>query len=752
MRPRLILAILVSFLNSACISNFYSHKLVTKSKEAISVNDTKKALSLLNNALLINSKNGEAYLLKGKIYETINDTAQAIKEYIKAHKYTANSAEIGIEIGRLLYEIGRYDESLKYLTKSFEEDSTNQQTIYLLMLVLSATGQAENAMILFDSHATPDNTDHIYAKAVASDTLGMTDYAAIFYRKTIEKDKTNRQAYINYSQLLIDIGNDQAALETANEGIMLFNNTELIKKTLAIHTSKYMWHNAIADATTLYNLTHNIEYIEKRARYFRYLGLLNNARNDYSFIIACDENNTNALFERAIINMRLNNEDDVINDLNVFMKLETPQTPKWQLDRVKEIVALLSKDIPPPIITITTPAQYHDKYVGVEQKGDSLAIEGTIDEHARVTSITLNDLEAQIKIKNDYKTFNATIPFPNNDTICIKSTDLYDNNTIKNYQITNYENVKPEVLLLLPKTDTVGNTYIPDNEREIKIKLLAADNNYIGKIYINNQLIESHVNKRTALIDTAIATPANNKVKITVSDIFGNAATKEFTIKNIDTIQNNNTIDKDLLAIFINGHANNTTSNKENTSILRKIFTSAENANIETITNTTKKSVERYLMFDLSKKISQHQYNDIVIYLNGNTAISQGGAYWLPDNADTTNKQTWLNLLLVSSIIKKLNNKGTVAVITNNIHLPQWNDAENAATNEKKAYSFALKTKIECDSETETGEWCVLEGITKVDFIKMLENISAQHPEKHAGIWLGSSHHYESNPMILFIK
>ena len=238
------------------------------------------------------------------------------------------------------------------------------------MLTYSSVGQAEDALLLSENHQNYNqNPKLIYAKAVASDSLGMTDYAGIFYRSSIEKDKTNPDAYISYANLLLQTGNEHAAMEVATEGIELFNNPELMKIRMSIFTSWYMWHDAVSEATTLYNLTHDIKFIERRARFYRFIGLLNNACNDYDYIIKTDSNNTDALFNRAIVNLRLNNEDEVFTDLHTFLNLKTEKTPTWQLNRAREIVSLLSKEIEPPVLTITKPEIYLNTYLGVKQKG-----------------------------------------------------------------------------------------------------------------------------------------------------------------------------------------------------------------------------------------------------------------------------------------------------------------------------------------------------------------------------------------------
>ncbi|MGI6479001.1 MAG: tetratricopeptide repeat protein [Salinivirgaceae bacterium] len=738
MNRHLSLLFLALIALTSCVSRFYSHKLLDKGKEAIAANDYKNGIAQINKAIKVNKQLDEAYFIRGEIYEKQGKYDEAIDDYIKAYKYSNDKSKEGLAAGRLLYEQHRYKESLPYLLKSYERDSTNQLSIYYLMLTYSSVGQAEDALLLSENHQNYNqNPKLIYAKAVASDSLGMTDYAGIFYRSSIEKDKTNPDAYISYANLLLQTGNEHAAMEVATEGIELFNNPELMKIRMSIFTSWYMWHDAVSEATTLYNLTHDIKFIERRARFYRFIGLLNNACNDYDYIIKTDSNNTDALFNRAIVNLRLNNEDEVFTDLHTFLNLKTEKTPTWQLNRAREIVSLLSKEIEPPVLTITKPEIYLNTYLGVKQKEDSIRITGSYDEKSSIIELTVNDINA---LNSDTRTFDAKIPYPSNDTVYISTVDIYDNNSISYYTLTLYDSIAPEIVILKPKIDSLETSWIKTDKNDINIKLLVADNSYINSVLINSIQLYSGIDKRTVFIDTLITIPADNKIIVEVTDMFNNQSVKTFNIAYAEDIEKTILPIKDILVLSFDGMYNSDSMCIN----LVEFLESCSNVDISKFKNTTKKSLERLLLFDLNELIEEKNYKNVVLCFNGRGITWKDGNYWLPTNSDTTNKSTWFNLSFLSSVNNNLNIEGTVAIITNDIDIPEHNFSENK---EHEIYTF-----VQYSNNIETDSTLTLDSLTtgaqKIDFIKLLEQISAKQPKRYTGKYIKS---HNIKPMILFI-
>ncbi len=719
----------------------------------MAASDTVNAFDWFDKAARGNKKMGDAYYFRGLILENRGKHEAALDDFVHAFENSENKALSGLAAGRLLIETGKYKESLPYLENSFAIDSANYQTGYYLMIALIATGKSDDALLMFDKFPEAGTNGRLnYAKALASDSLGIFDYAGVFYRTAIDLDKTNPNAYIDYTRLLVKTGNDAAALAVATEGISLFNHPELMKIRMAIYASKYQWHSAISEATTLFNLTRGVEFIERRARFYQFLGLLNNAVNDYSFVLGIDPNNTNALFNRAVVNMRLNNEEAVFTDINKFLKLETASTPSWQSNRAREIVSLLGKEIPPPTLTITQPVVFNKQFLGVDQKTDSLLVKGNFVENAKINSLTINDIESKRHVFSErIKIFLQQIPWPQDDTVRVEAVDMYENVSQLSYPLMLYDSVAPEIMIFNPLIDTLNVAKVERKGRFFNLKVFAADKNFISEVIVNEMLLYSGSDKRTVLLDTMVPVPANNRVVLSVKDIFNNESKRAFILEY--STENQLIADtKDILLLLFKGFDNGLQHDSLKHAELEETLAKSSNLEMRIMENTSKRKLERYLMFDLPTLVAENKYKDLIIWFCGKGVEEREASYWLPSDADTTRKQTWFNLSFLSSTTKLVELSGTLIYITGNAFVPQR--LTDKRGKHQNTQAFVFKNNLQPGDSLSVNS--LLDAASaekqKVDFIALLEQLAKQQPQNYTAGWLKDHYRTHSMPVILFWK
>jgi tetratricopeptide (TPR) repeat protein len=753
MKTRLFIFFLISVTLTSCLGRMFTQRQFRKGKEALAANDIENAYVWFDKAARGNKKLGDAYYFRGLISERRGNLDAALSDFIHAFTYSENQSLSGLAAGRLLIGSKKYKESLPYLEQSFADDSTNYQTGFYLMIALIAGSKAEDALLLFDKFPEAGTNGRLnYAKALASDSLGIYDYAGVFYRTAIDLDKTNPEAYIDYARLLVKTGNDMAALDVATEGISLFNHAELMKIRMAIYASKYQWHSAISEATTLFNLTRGTEYIERRARFYQFLGLLNNALNDYSFVLSLEPNNTNALFNRAIVNMRINNEEAVFSDITKFLKLETASTPSWQSNRAREIISLLGKEIPPPTLTITQPVVYNKQFLGVDQRSDSLLVKGNFVENARINSLTINGFEAKKHVFSErIKIFLQQIPWPKDDTVRVEAVDMYDNVRELSYPLLLHENDAPEIMIFTPPVDTLQIAQVERKGRFFNLKFFTADKNYISGIYVNGMELYSGFNKRTMLMDTMVPVPANNRVVLSVKDVFNNESKKEFILEY--STKNQSIADtKDILLLLFKGFDNSFQPDSLKHTELEETLAKTSNLEMRIIENTSKRMLERYLMFDLPTMVAEKKFKDLIIWFCGKGIEESEASYWLPSDADTTRKQTWFNLSFLSSTTKMIQLRGTLIYITGTAFVPERLTDNRGKHQNTQALVFKNNPQPgDSLSITRILDTASIEN-QKVDFIALLEQLAMQQPQNYRAGWLKDHYRTHSMPVILFWK
>ncbi|MDD4747205.1 MAG: tetratricopeptide repeat protein [Salinivirgaceae bacterium] len=752
MKFRFVYILLLSLTFTSCINSFFTKRNVQMGKDAFYKNDKKTAFSYFDKAARISKRRGEAYYFRGVIYEEQNRPELALNDYIHSFKYSENKALSGLAVGRMLVEKGKFEAGLPYLESAIKFDSTDVNIGYYLMRTLINLGKSDEAIILFEKYADAEKDASMnYAKALAADSLGIPDYAIVFYRNAIELNASIPELYADFAQLLFKTGNTEAALEVSTLGIELHNNVNCYKVRLQIFIYQYQWHKAISEATTLYNITKKLEYIERRARIYQFLGLLNNANKDYTFILSTEPNNSNALFHRAIVNQRLQNDYMVLYDLNLLLNIDEKLVPEWQINRAREIMLLTGQEIPPSTISITKPKPLNNKYLGYSSKNDSIEINGTVVENAKISKLTINGIEIQTKTSEKrVRLFKHTLPYPTNDTIKVELYDVYENHIEQTYELIPTEKNNPELILFEPTPDSTNKAQTLALDRFFRIKFLTADESYISHVSINNTLFDNPTNSRTFMVDTLVPIPSNNKLTISAFDVFGNKTIKSMDLKvQRDTKVMATKVRKDMLFVIINGTLN---QNADSTFMpqLSELLSNASNVEILVIDKNEKRSLERELLFNLPKKIKQGEYRDLVMWFNGDGIEEKESSYWYPAVYDSMDKQTWFNISFLSSFTETINPKGSVIYIANSIFLPERLTGKQVNQNQPQALFFKhTVNKNDTVSAIKYIEKRVLET-GRVDWIQLITDLSELSPEQFKYGWIEGYYKKHNLPAIMF--
>jgi hypothetical protein len=400
-------------------------------------------------------------------------------------------------------------------------------------------------------------------------------------------------------------------------------------------------------------------------------------------------------------------------------------------------------------VSITEPALYQKQFLGYKEKSDSILIKGTYVENAKMTSLTINDINAKTHVFSErIKMFSQIIPFPKDDTIRIAAIDMYENIREVAYPLIPYEDKAPEIMIFYPQVDTSGLAKVERKGRFFSIKVFTADKNFISEVSINESVFYKGMNKRTFLLDTLVPIPADNKIRLAVKDIFDNISTREFTIDYSENKLQNEVAIRDVLVLFFEGKTTDSLKSAD----IRQIFEKTANVDLRVMESTSKKSVERYLMFELPHVVSESKYKDVIVWFCGQGVEEPEASYWWPTDANSSNKQTWFNLSFLSSITKIIHLRGTLVYITGNTFLPKRLIDTRGNNQNTQAFVFknnsqqtdSLSVPYILEKAFEIGQ--------KVDFIQTLEQLSAEHPESFRTGWLKEHYRNHSMPVILFWK
>jgi Flp pilus assembly protein TadD len=119
-----------------------------------------EALTSLNSAISLDSKNGEAHNLMGIAFESKGIRERAFKEFELALKYDDNEAEFLSNLGYLYFKNGEYDKAAKYLKRAVKAAPEQQRYWNNLGLVEAQRNNFEEAYTAF-AHAVGEYQGHL---------------------------------------------------------------------------------------------------------------------------------------------------------------------------------------------------------------------------------------------------------------------------------------------------------------------------------------------------------------------------------------------------------------------------------------------------------------------------------------------------------------------------------------------------------------------------------------------------------------
>jgi len=121
-----------------------SEALVAEARDKMQKGKPEEALSLLSEAVSINTKNGSAYLIQGAAYYELQEFSQAKAAFEKAGELLANDYRPWFNLGNVHRQQANPEAALKAYEQALAQDST-QSDVWLNKALVETDIQAYNA-------------------------------------------------------------------------------------------------------------------------------------------------------------------------------------------------------------------------------------------------------------------------------------------------------------------------------------------------------------------------------------------------------------------------------------------------------------------------------------------------------------------------------------------------------------------------------------------------------------------------------
>ncbi|MGM9821356.1 MAG: tetratricopeptide repeat protein [Muribaculaceae bacterium] len=226
---------------------------IGEADKAVAAKDWDRALQCYDAAMKSEPDNANNVLVLGNLgmvqYYAGRDSL-ALETLTKAHVMAPKSTTLLLNRGKVLADMGRYDDAVADFTQVLDIDSVNTGALFNRGYIRLRKGDNDGAEadLLKYSQLAPDDLNSISSLAVLYSNTDRFKEAIPFYDKLIEK-RPNGDAYAARAFCKLTLEDLTGASEDISEGLKIDpNNGELYYARAYLNHLRYLDEDAKADA------------------------------------------------------------------------------------------------------------------------------------------------------------------------------------------------------------------------------------------------------------------------------------------------------------------------------------------------------------------------------------------------------------------------------------------------------------------------------------------------------------------------
>lgn len=608
------------------------------------------AIDLLNKAIEIDPDYADAYLLRAQAFERINDLPQAAEDYKRAAVFITRDTEVFYHAGRVLYDIGRYEDALEMLNQALNLKERNLAALQVKVLVLMELEDYYNALKVaeqtFELKLTAQN---YYYHGLVSEKLKNFSGAERDFEKAIGKDKKYTPAYIALANRQLEGKNLADATENINKAIELEpNNIDAYIVRSAISKAKLDFPNAINDISKAILVDpKNPKLYFKRAQYYQDFTQHQNAINDFNQALLLDDTYAEAYYQRAQSYEKIASFKAAIKDYKKLATLvENDKEAKELLASAEERLLKLNRESVKPELQILSPRPINNQLLEVPINSNEIMISGRVLDESKIEFLKINNVEVPLEVTDDGAEFAYNIPVSDADRISVTTGDIYNNILQTSYAITRTEIEAPKIKLIAPYASDNNDITLENNGSNLYIEGKITDASKISSIFIEGVAASYQPESLNPGFSATIDIRNKNKISVKAVDQFGNEQLVVYNLKRNNS-DGENPMGK-TWAIFIeNSNYSNFASLEGPTKDVTLMKGALANYRIDNLIHKidmSKAEMERFFSIELRDLVRSNNVNSLLIWYAGHGKFINETGYWVPVDANRDDEFTYYNI------------------------------------------------------------------------------------------------------------
>lgn len=574
------------------------------------------------------SKFNDAYYFRAESYCAMNRIDDAIKDYIVASKLFPDRADITLKTSRLLYNQKNYNEALQFATSTLDIDTANFEAMKIQSLALTHMGNAESGLMISDQASQiKEDAEVLYAKALASDSLGLIDYAIAYYNEAISINKSFKPPYHDMGRLLVRNGYLEKALDVFTQAAKEFNDPDSYRLRSLIYGVKGNTLAQISDLTKILTLEPTrIDLYFERAEQYKKVNLLQNGLSDITYYIKWDPYSSAAwllkgqLLEKLYMNSKA---------IEAFEKVLEYAVEKNQIDYANQAIFKLKKEKYPPKISIISPPVPDKTSISLGKNQNKVLIKGKAEDASKIKYVLINGKKSKITKINGGVNFSIQMTVDTISFISITAADEYNNVVSNTYKILRVEKNPPRLFLQSPVL-TVDSA-IEVTQSKLAIKGFFYESSGLKWLRINGKTIQPQEVDDRYYFNDKLDVINNDSLIIETSDYFSNEITYRFNLLHSDTINSfSSPLGKSWYVLVVTDSIERVLPEirQYKTELIKKLK-HYDLDSLIVISSANKEILERKLIFELPEAIRQNRIETMILHVVSPGVTKGGFTYWM---------------------------------------------------------------------------------------------------------------------------
>lgn len=212
-----------------------------------------KSIEAYDFAIAINENYSSAYYNKANILSNLERYKDALVEYLEFLKFDEKHTLAHCYIGECYEKLGRYEESLFFFQKAIAIDP-NCSEAWFGQGVVKMHLECYDESLSYINRAldlNEDNTEYLYAKGMVYMRQNDHSNGIQVYKQLVELDPSDFEAWLNYSELLVDSGK----LDVAVDVLLKANDLNFNNAHINLRLASYMFLQS--------NIPQGLNYLDK---------------------------------------------------------------------------------------------------------------------------------------------------------------------------------------------------------------------------------------------------------------------------------------------------------------------------------------------------------------------------------------------------------------------------------------------------------------------------------------------------------